>query len=1117
MTLLTGDVNKRVSGGATEFGWVTIGEGDSAHHVFFPDGGGSESGSKKGGSKGSSSGKSGRSTPDPEAAKTKAFGSDPNKTYEFKHEIVDLKDLITSNTESGAVNPEYTKELQPRNRERTASKQQVEKIAKTFVPEAALWDFHQLDKGPAIIGPDNMVESGNGRTIAMKKMAADHPEKWAEYQDKLKQHLSQAGLSEKDLEGKSQPVLVRRRISDVDRAAFAQEANTAPVLQMSATEQALVDSKHISDAQIGRLDVGEDQTIDQALRSPKNRGFVSDFVGTLTPAERGPLMRGDGSLSQQGLWRVKAAVFTKTFPGEAGTRLADTFLESVDSNIKNFESGLSGALPKMAQADSLIKSGSRDKSLDISEDVSKSVDMLARLKEQGMPVQKFLNQGNMFGSELSGFQEKLLSHFDSMSRSAKSIRDFLNGYSDAVISAPDPHQGNLFGPSDGPTKEGIVNRLISSSGKEKASAAATNSMFTKQLVPIVIGPLTKKNIVPDADSLAAALYYDKAIKDKIEQGKRQTTMAKTKPDKSKLIDFANTGIMVGYFLDPATNTAEMLSQSPETLPDGSKVTAKEDLHITLAFLGDASTATVTEEGLKNILTRFCSQQQALSGTVAGVGRFTANENNGETNAFWAAVDVPGLSVLRENLVGCLNGNGTQVSTEHGFTPHITLAYIPENALTPNLLLDALPLNIDRLHLAWGGSRSEFKLTGNMDGIYPVGRYFTNFAATDKSPALEEIAPDLDGEQEYIIKSGKIFECGDYKDKDFSLNEEELKTAVSNFKPVALDIEHYPSVFDGKLGYLGGVSIGQDGKTLLGRVMLTRPTAELLKDMSIKVSTTWDSVKKTITKLALVLDPRVSDAVVMSRAAHFNQDTVRTDFEHLTEFVGARHNASDLANLQNIHDTAASMGAVCQTDNPDFSKEHKTMPNSEATKPEATVATDASVALSSEVARLQALIDKQSDQLVELSNRERRKDAVAFSASQVEAGKINSASQEFLTAIYEQSARDDANRENKPAALVVFSSGKGKEAKVVPMESRVETLKALFTALPSSQLDKELVASIEANPAGYTAQNLVALFNRGGANSDNAEDGEAVAKKHEAEKNRIKSMSDLGKKTLKSGQ
>jgi hypothetical protein len=279
----------------------------------------------------------------------------------------------------------------------------------------------------------------------MKKMAADHPEKWAEYQDKLKQHLSQAGLSEKDLEGKSQPVLVRRRISDVDRAAFAQEANTAPVLQMSATEQALVDSKHISDAQIGRLDVGEDQTIDQALRSPKNRGFVSDFVGTLTPAERGPLMRGDGSLSQQGLWRVKAAVFTKTFPGEAGTAWLIRFWKVLIAISRTLKAVYPGALPKMAQADSLIKSGSRDKSLDISEDVSKSVDMLARLKEQGMPVQKFLNQGNMFGSELSGFQEKLLSHFDSMSRSAKSIRDFLNGYSDAVISAPDPHQGNFLG------------------------------------------------------------------------------------------------------------------------------------------------------------------------------------------------------------------------------------------------------------------------------------------------------------------------------------------------------------------------------------------------------------------------------------------------------------------------------------------------------------------------------------------------------------------------------------------------------------------------------------------------------------------------------------------------
>jgi hypothetical protein len=930
MTLLT--ENKKVVGAVTEFGWVTIGEGDSAHHVFLPGGDASDSKKSGHGSGGKAGGKS-NNAPNPDAAKTKAFGSDPTKTYEFKHEVVDLKDLVASNTESGAINPDYTKELQPRNRERAASKQQVDKIAKTFVPEAALWDFHQLDKGPAIIGPDNMVESGNGRTIAMKKMAADHPEKWAEYQTKLKQHLSQAGLSEKDLEGKAQPVLVRRRLSQVDRAAFAQEANTAPVLQMSATEQALVDSKHISDAHIGRLEVGDDQTIDQALRSPKNRGFVSDFVGTLTPAERGPLMRGDGSLSQQGLWRVKAAVFTKTFPGEAGTRLADTFLESLDSNVKNFESGLSGALPKMAQADSLIKSGSRDKSLDISEDVSKSVDMLARLKEQGMPVQKFLNQGNMFGSELSGFQEKLLAHFDTMSRSAKQIRDFLNGYSDAVIAAPDPHQGNLFGPSDGPTKESIVNHLIGSSAtKEKEKAGATSFMFTKELTPMVIGQLTKKNIVPEADSLAAAFYHDKAVNEKIEQG-QGTDMQEDK-------------------------------------------------------------------------------------------------------------------------------QGTELE------------------------------NADK-------------------------QLFASFAATDKSPILEEIEPDLDGEQEYIIKSGKIFEAGDYPDKKFTLTEEELKTAVSKFKPVALDIEHYPSLFDGKLGYLGGVSIGRDGKTLLGRVMLTKPAAELLKDVQIKVSTTWDAAKKTIEKLALVLDPRVSDAVVMGRAAHFSQESITADFEHLTEFVGARHNVSDLANLQTIHDTAASMGAVCSNDNnQDFSKELNPMPNSDATKPDANVATDASVALSSEVARLQAEIDKQNRQLVEMANRERRKDAVEFSGSMVKAGKITSATQEFLTAIFEQAARDDASPDNKPAALVVFSGGKGKETKVVPMESRIATLQAFFTALPASQLDKELVAGIVANPNGYTAQNLTALFDRGAANTDDPDEKAEADKKRFADKERLKSMTDIGKKAAK---
>lgn len=399
--------------------------------------------------------------------------------------------------------------------------------------------------------------------------------------------------------------------------------------------------------------------------------------------------------------------------------------------------------------------------------------------------------------------------------------------------------------------------------------------------------------------------------------------------------------------------------------------------------------------------------------------------------------------------------------------------------------------------------------------------FANFAATDKSPVLEEIAPDMDGEQEYVIKSGKIFQCGDYPDKNFSLTEEELKTAVSKFKPVALDIEHYPSLFDGKLGYLGGVSIGRDGKTLLGRVMLTKPAAELLKDVQIKVSTTWDAAKKTIEKLALVLDPRVSDAVVMGRAATFSQDAVTADFEHLTEFVGARHNAGDLANLQTIHDTVTGMGAVCNTDKEtnNFNNHHHNnkelnpMPDNNATKPN-DVATDASVALSSEVARLQALIDKQENQLVELSNRERRKDAVEFSGSMVKAGKITSATQEFLTAIFEQAARDDANPDNKPAALVVFSGGKGKDPKVVPMESRVATLQAFFTALPANQLDKELVAGMIANPNSATAQNFTALFDRGGAGSDDPDDKAEADKKRFADKERLKSMTDLGKKAAK---
>lgn len=388
----------------------------------------------------------GEGYPKAEGMQTQAFGNDPNVKYKFATRVVSLNSLITSNTASGGVNPDYDQTLQPRDRSRAASQAQIDNVARNLVPESILWDFHALDKGTPIIGEDGMVESGNGRMLALMRAKELYPEKFAEYQASLRKTLGEYGLNEADIAGIENPVLVRVRQDDsIDRVGFAKEANSAAVLQMSPMEQAEQDARLLNEKSLGKLAIKEDQNIEEALRSRENQPFVRDYVSGLPANERAVVMRSDGSLNRMGIWRLKAAIFSKIFPGDAGQRLADTFLESLDSNIKNFESAVGDVMPKLAQAENLIASGQRGKNLSLAGDFSKAIDMLARLRETGMPVGHYLNQSTLFERELTPRQERILARFDGVSRSRKGIREVLERYADTVIESPDPRQGGLFG------------------------------------------------------------------------------------------------------------------------------------------------------------------------------------------------------------------------------------------------------------------------------------------------------------------------------------------------------------------------------------------------------------------------------------------------------------------------------------------------------------------------------------------------------------------------------------------------------------------------------------------------------------------------------------------------
>ena len=222
-------------------------------------------------------------------------------TVQTRFRVVDASELIASNTESFAVNKKYPKELQPRKRDRAAGISQVEKILSGLDPER-LGESRMASDGAPIIGDDMVVESGNGRTIALKlmyKRGTATEKSRSKYISWLKENAGRFGLLEADIDAVKSPVLVRVRETDVDRAQFAKEANVASVAAMSASETARADAERMSEKILGTFRPESD------LLSPENRPFVREFLSKVVPPnEWGMVTTSAGTLSRQGIVRL---------------------------------------------------------------------------------------------------------------------------------------------------------------------------------------------------------------------------------------------------------------------------------------------------------------------------------------------------------------------------------------------------------------------------------------------------------------------------------------------------------------------------------------------------------------------------------------------------------------------------------------------------------------------------------------------------------------------------------------------------------------------------------------------------------------------------------------------
>lgn len=373
---------------------------------------------------------------------TTATGMD-GSTYDMAYEVVSLNDLIISNDTAYGVNPLYPQELQPRDRTREASRQQIENMANDLRPEL-LVESHKLSDGAPIVGFDNVVESGNGRSLAIGK--AQESGKADEYRAYIEQYAAEKGW---DISGIENPILIRRRLTDTDRVQFSRLANETDVAVLSASERAASDADRLPDASLININADGSINLDNSM------DFVRGFVDQLPRSERGSVITSDGRLSQEGKRRLEAAMMQRTYQDSS---LVTRLSENLDDDSKTVLNALLRAAPQLAQLDALVKQGGRHEN-SISKDLAQAAQKLSDLKANGQTVPDYLQQGQLLEDGLSDGAKAFLNVFDSNKRSAKAISDDIQSKINEIESMGDPRQGSLFGDSvEGLAAMSVVNK-----------------------------------------------------------------------------------------------------------------------------------------------------------------------------------------------------------------------------------------------------------------------------------------------------------------------------------------------------------------------------------------------------------------------------------------------------------------------------------------------------------------------------------------------------------------------------------------------------------------------------------------------------------------------------------
>ncbi|MCX8133164.1 MAG: hypothetical protein N3D18_04265 [Roseococcus sp.] len=300
-------------------------------------------------------------------------------------QLVELDRLVPSHLDDGRPNPAYphAEGVQPRDRGAAPSLDQIRALAAGLIPERLAPNV-EAGLGAPIVADDLVVESGNGRVLALRRVYA-LPE-LAEVAEAYRAFLAAQGF---DLSGYRAPVLVSRRVSALtpeERRAFVAEANSRTTLDQNQAELARADA--------ARLDAALDLWRGGEVDSPANAEFVRAFLGALTAEERAGLLTSAGRLSAKGAARLRAALLARAYGDEMGP-LLERFLEGQTEGLRRVAGALTDVSARWALLRRAVAAGEVDPGMEVTADLIGAVRLLDDARRRDMTVDGLLAQTDL--------------------------------------------------------------------------------------------------------------------------------------------------------------------------------------------------------------------------------------------------------------------------------------------------------------------------------------------------------------------------------------------------------------------------------------------------------------------------------------------------------------------------------------------------------------------------------------------------------------------------------------------------------------------------------------------------------------------------------------------------